>query len=198
MISLHHAVAGIALALSATTLTWAAAPAERSGKAVFDAVCSSCHAKGLNGAPAIGDRAAWQQRATRGLQDLTRNAITGVRTMPAHGGQASLSDLEITRAVAYLVSGGTSFDTNKAYTLAKLRSGSQLVQERCVTCHATGVDGAPRIGVLEDWRNRLPNGVPALVKSAISGHKAMPARAGLGHVSDPEIQAAIEYMIARP
>lgn len=198
MTTLHRTAAGLALALSAVTLASAATTAARGGKAVYEAVCASCHATGANGAPAIGDRAAWRQRASLGLQELTRNAITGVRKMPAHGGQANLSDLEITRAVAYIVSGGTSFDTDKAYTLAKLRSGAQLVQERCVTCHAQGTDGAPRIGSLDDWRPRLPNGVPALVQSAINGHKAMPARGGLNNVSDPEIRAAIEYMIARP
>lgn len=197
MISLHRTAAGLALVFFATTLAWAA-PGDRGGKAVYEAVCSSCHAAGTEGAPVITDRAAWRQRASLGLQELTRNAITGVRKMPAHGGQAKLSDLEITRAVAYIVSGGTSFDTHKAYTLAKLRSGAQLVQERCTSCHAQGTDGAPRIGSLDDWRPRLPNGVQALVKSAIGGHKSMPARGGLNDVSDPEIRAAIEYMIARP
>ena len=193
MIHFHPSTALAALALLASTMA-AAAPPERSGKAVVETVCLACHATGVNGAPLITDRAAWNQRASKGLQDLTRNAITGVRNMPAHGGQASLTDLEVTRAVAYLVSGGTSFDTNKAFAPAQLRSGAQVVQERCQSCHQPGTGGAPRIAVFDDWRPRLAQGVPALVRSAISGHNSMPARGGLGHLSDPEIRAAIEYM----
>ena len=92
MISLHRTAAGLALVFFATTLAWAA-PGDRGGKAVYEAVCSSCHAAGTEGAPVITDRAAWRQRASLGLQELTRNAITGVRKMPAHGGQAKLLSL---------------------------------------------------------------------------------------------------------
>lgn len=198
MTQYHPASALAALALLASTMAAAAPPAERSGKAVVETVCMGCHATGVNGAPMISDRQAWLQRAARGLQDLTRNAITGVRNMPAHGGQAALTDLEVTRAVAYMVSGGTSFDSNKAFAPAHLRSGQQVVQERCQSCHQAGVGGAPKIASLDDWRPRLVNGVPALVRSAIGGHNAMPARGGMGNLSDPEIRVAIEYMFSLP
>ncbi len=187
-----------ALALMAGTMAAAAPPADRSGKVVVETYCVACHGTGVDGAPMMNDRAAWLQRASRGLQELTRNAISGVRNMPAHGGQAALTDLEVTRAVAYLVSGGTSFDTDKAFVPAALRSGAQVTQERCQSCHLTGVGGAPRIAAFEDWRARLANGVSALVRSAISGHNNMPARGGLGELSDPEIRAAVEFMFIPP
>jgi cytochrome c5 len=50
---------------------------------------------------------------------MTRNAITGVRKMPAHGGQGSLTDLEITRAVTYMVSGGKTADPDKGLQFAE-------------------------------------------------------------------------------
>ena len=37
---------------------------ERSGKQVVEAVCFSCHGSGANGAPKIGDRKAWNKRAS--------------------------------------------------------------------------------------------------------------------------------------
>jgi cytochrome c5 len=185
----------LSLALLATCSSQVIA-AERTGKQVVDAVCISCHATGKDGAPKIGDQSAWAQRASKGLDKLTANAITGVRNMPAHGGQASLSDLEMSRAVGYLVSGGNAADTNKVYSSSNLRSGDQVVQERCQECHVAGKNGAPKLGDMAGWKPRLVNGVQPLVKSAISGHNGMPARGGLNNLSDAEIKSAVEYMVS--
>src|SRR5471032_2938934 len=57
---------------------------ERSGKEVVDAVCSTCHATGANGAPKIGDKRAWSKLESRGLSKLTQSALKGIRKMPAH------------------------------------------------------------------------------------------------------------------
>jgi cytochrome c5 len=191
------ACAAALITLSCTTGAMAATGNDRSGKLVVETVCLACHATGKDGAPMMGDQAAWTQRAAKGLDKLTKNAITGVRGMPAHGGQAMLTDLELTRAVAYMVSNGTSTDTNKAYTLSHVRSGAQLVQERCQNCHAAGTDGAPRIGSMDDWRPRLKAGLPPLVRAAITGHNSMPARGGLAGMSDGEMRSAVEFMVSK-
>ena len=46
--------------------------------------------------------------AAKGLTGLTSNALQGIRRMPAHGGNANLTDTEIERAITYMVnqSGG--------------------------------------------------------------------------------------------
>src|SRR5262245_3618524 len=54
---------------------------DRSGKQVVDAVCASCHARGVKGAPKIGDRKAWGKRAEQGLSSLTEHAVKGIREM---------------------------------------------------------------------------------------------------------------------
>jgi cytochrome c5 len=169
--------------------------ADRSGKEVVDTTCASCHISGKDGAPKIGDQAAWSQRAAKGLDKLTANAITGVRNMPAHGGQAALSDLEMSRAVGYMVSGGKAADTNKAYSSPNTRSGEQVVKERCQDCHADGKNGAPKLGDMSAWKPRLTKGVEPLVKSATGGHNGMPARGGMADLSDTEMKAAVEYMV---
>ena len=185
-----------ALAVLPLSVTSALA-ADRSGKEVVDTVCAACHLSGKDGAPKIDDRAAWAQRASKGLDKLTQNAITGVRNMPAHGGQAALSDIEMSRAVGYMVSAGHSADTNKVYSSPKTRSGDQVVQERCQECHATGKNGAPKLGDMNEWKPRLKNGVDPLIKSAINGHNAMPARGGLANLSDAEMKAAVEFMVSK-
>ena len=170
---------------------------ERSGKEVVETVCIACHATGKDGAPKIGDQAAWAQRASKGMDKLTSNAITGLRNMPAHGGQAQLTDVEMSRGVAYMVSGGKAVDTKKAYSAPHTHSGEQIVQERCQDCHATGKNGSPKIGDVEAWTPRLKDGVDRLVNSAISGHNSMPARGGMSNLSDAEMRAAVEFMISK-
>lgn len=183
----------LAFALSATP----ALAADRSGKEVVETVCSVCHAIGKDGAPKIGDQAAWAQRASKGMDKLTQNAITGVRNMPAHGGQAKLTDLEMTRAVGYMVSGGKAADATKVYKAENLRTGEQVVQERCQECHVAGKQGAPKLGDMNEWKPRLQGGVDRLVKSAIGGHNSMPARGGMANLSDAEMKAAVEFMVSK-
>lgn len=185
----------LALLLVAAGTIGSALAAERSGKQVVDAVCVSCHADGKDGAPKIGDQAEWSKRASKGLSKLTQNAITGVRNMPAHGGQANLSDVEMSRAVAYMVSGGHATDTNKAYAAPQRKTGAQIVESRCQDCHGTGKEGAPKLGDVDAWTPRLKGGVDPLVKSAINGHNAMPARGGMAELSDAEMKSAVVHMV---
>jgi cytochrome c5 len=185
------------LAAILALLSGAATAADRTGKQVVDSVCAGCHISGKDGAPKLGDQAAWAQRASKGLDKLTANAITGVRNMPAHGGQAALSDVEMSRAVAYMVSGGKAADPDRAYASPSTRTGEQVVQQRCQTCHNDAKSGAPKIGEMAAWEPRLKKGVDPLVKSAINGHNTMPARGGMADLSDAEMRAAVEYMVSK-
>lgn len=74
----------------------------RSGQAVYDQVCQTCHATGVNKAPRFGDKAAWKPLLREGQKMLNRTAIKGIRGMPAKGGDPSLSEDEVKRAVAYM------------------------------------------------------------------------------------------------
>jgi cytochrome c5 len=74
--------------------------AEKSGEEVVKAVCSMCHTAGLMNAPKIGDKAQWQPRIAQGYETLVKHAIEGIRTMPARGGNPSLTDGEVASAVA--------------------------------------------------------------------------------------------------
>lgn len=178
-----------------TAATAAPTQGDRSGKEVVDTVCAGCHATGKDGAPRLGDRAEWGKRAVVGLDKLTEHAINGVRKMPAHGGQAHLTDLEMSRAIAYMVSDGYTVDPKKPYAAPQRMSGKQLVEARCQECHGTGKNGAPRIGDMDAWSPRLQKGPDVLLKSAIRGHNAMPARAGMADLSDAEMKAALNYML---
>ncbi len=183
--------------LGIPAIAYAAGTPDRSGKEVVDAVCIVCHGPGKDKAPRVGNTAEWSPHAAQGLATMTSNAITGIRKMPAHGGQGSLTDLEITRAVTYMVSGGKTADPDKAYSSPKQISGENLVKAHCQNCHADGKDGAPHIGNMTDWQPRLQKGVDSLVQSAVRGHKAMPARSGMNHLSDADLKAAVTYMVTQ-
>lgn len=74
----------------------------RSGEAVYTAVCTSCHAAGVLGAPKLDDKAAWAPRVANGLDGLMKNAINGLNSMPARGGDPSITDEELSNAIVYM------------------------------------------------------------------------------------------------
>jgi cytochrome c5 len=170
--------------------------AERSGKEVVDAVCAACHGTGVSGAPKIGDQKAWSKLASRGLTGLSQSALKGIRNMPSHGGNPTLTDIEIERAITYMVnqSGGRWTEPVSRTTPAAERSGEQVVRAQCIKCHESGVGGAPKIGDRAAWVPRLKQGVDPLVRSAINGHGGMPPRGGLANLTDRELRNAIVYM----
>jgi cytochrome c5 len=75
---------------------------DKPGDQVVKEVCSACHAIGALGSPKIGDKAAWGPRLTQGYDTLIKHALSGIRQMPARGGNADLTDTEVAGAVAYM------------------------------------------------------------------------------------------------
>jgi cytochrome c5 len=191
-------VGAIAFVLSAAPQEAKALGSERSGKEVVEAACAAaCHGTGANGAPKIGDKKAWEARAARGLTGLTQSALNGIRKMPPHGGNPALSNIEIERAIAYMVneSGGHWAEPISRKTPAAEQSGKQIVQTHCFKCHEKGEGGAPRVGDLAAWVPRAKEGFDVLVRSAINGHGGMPPRGAMANLTDTEIRAAISYMV---
>ena len=170
--------------------------AQRSGKDVVETVCATCHATGEGGAPKIGDRKAWSKRSSQGLTSLTEGALKGIRQMPPHGGNPGLTDLEIKRAITYMVnqSGGRWKEPIDKSARPTQRSAKDIVRTQCAKCHESGAGGAPRIGDRAAWTPRLKVGFDKVVRSAINGHGGMPARGGMANLTDEEVRGAIAYM----
>jgi len=193
-------IALLAFVAAAAPQLAGAQPTNLSGKDVVDAVCAKCHASGANGAPKIGDKQAWSQRASRGLSSLTASALQGIRKMPSHGGNESLSDMEIKRAVTYMVnrSGGKWREPVDKSAPPAPRTGEAIVKAQCIKCHEAGKGGAPKIGDRDAWIPRLKNGLDATVRSAINGHGGMPARGGMADLTDAEMRSAVIYLFRGP
>ncbi len=87
----------------------AAAPAgARKGEDIVKTTCAACHQAGVANAPKIGDRAAWAPHIKEGLNGMLATAVKGKGAMPPRGGDASLTDAELTRAIIFMAnqSGG--------------------------------------------------------------------------------------------
>jgi cytochrome c5 len=75
-------------------------------------------------------------------------------------------------------------------------SGKATYDAVCAVCHATGVAGAPKFGDKAAWAPRLKAGLEALHASAIKGKGAMPPKGGNAALSDADVKAAVDYMVA--
>lgn len=75
------------------------------------------------------------------------------------------------------------------------RSGKQLAETVCQTCHGAGVLGAPKLGVKADWEARIARGVDTILSNAVNGIAAMPPRGGDASITDEELKAAVDYML---
>ena len=76
---------------------------ESQGETIYQQACALCHAAGVGDAPITGDAAAWTERLVQGRDVLLASAISGKGIMPPKGGQAHLSDDDVTAAVDYMI-----------------------------------------------------------------------------------------------
>lgn len=74
----------------------------KTGEQVFASVCTACHTAGVAGAPKMGDNAAWAPFIKSGYDTMLNVALHGKGGMPAKGGNPTLSDYEVARAVVYM------------------------------------------------------------------------------------------------
>lgn len=79
--------------------------------------------------------------------------------------------------------------------------GKAVYDANCAACHATGVAGAPKFGDKAAWKDRIAKGNAALQASAIKGFQGktgfMPAKGGNASLSDADVKAAVDYMVAK-
>ncbi len=189
------------------------ASSERTGEQVVQATCGKCHETGEGGAPKIGDRAAWRERAKGGYKAVLRSALKGHAGMPARGGMAELSDVEIGRAVQYMMNSGADkpivaepasapapaapapASAAPAAGAAK-PDGKKIFESTCVVCHGAGVAGAPKFGDKAAWAPRIKTGIDTLYQVALTGKGAMPPKGGNKDLPDADVKAAVDYMVA--
>ena len=75
------------------------------------------------------------------------------------------------------------------------KSGEEIYNSSCVSCHGTGAAGAPKLGDAAAWAPRIAAGMDSLLANAINGLNAMPPKGLCMACSDAEVQGAVEYMV---
>ncbi len=86
-------------------------------------------------------------------------------------------------------------ETEQVDSLASVNTGEKIYGGICQSCHAGGIGGAPIVGDISVWKERLTAGRDKLYQSVINGLGIMPAKGGDPSLSDAEIRAAVDYMI---
>ncbi|MDD2399861.1 MAG: c-type cytochrome [Sulfurovum sp.] len=79
-----------------------AAPVSEGAK-IYEASCAVCHATDAMGAPALGDKKAWEAVLKKGIDTVYNNAMMGINAMPPKGGNANLTDDQLKATVDYMI-----------------------------------------------------------------------------------------------
>ena len=170
----------------------------KSGEEIYRSVCTACHATGIAKAPKFGDRRDWAPRIREGQKELVRVALKGEGAMPPRGGASELSDVEVERAVVYMVNAaGGNFrePPGSAVQVAAKADGRTVYEATCMACHGAGVANAPKFGDKKAWAMHLMHGTEHVYENALKGKGAMPPKGGNLTLSEAEVKAAVDYML---
>jgi len=101
--------------------------------------------------------------------------------------QAAAAAAAVAKAASQVAYGGTT-------------DGSVIFQNLCGACHTNGVGNAPTLDHAH-WDARLAQGKDTLYKHAIEGFTGpdggiMPARGGNPALTDEQVQATVDWMLA--
>ena len=79
--------------------------------------------------------------------------------------------------------------------VSSTKSGKDIYNSVCMSCHMSGAAGAPITGKVDQWSARIAKGSNTLYDNAINGIGVMPAKGGLMSLSDDDVKLAVDYMI---
>lgn len=116
---------------------------------------------------------------------VTNQPLTGAGT---NGLQAE-AVTERLRPVAE--EGFTLVDVNAPRVLL---AGGAVYAATCAACHDSGLAGAPKTGDNAGWGKRLAQGYDTLLKHALEGLNAMPAKGGNPDLDNVEVARALVFM----
>jgi cytochrome c5 len=133
---------------------------EHPGLELYSIKCAPCHQSGLLGAPKLGDAAAWEARVAKGRDELLKNVIKGVNNMPPRGGNPSMSDGDVGKALDYMLSTASSASSAAAAAPAPAEEAQVKAKAKAVPKPA----GAPT--------KAAPKPKPAPQKRQVSAQSA--------------------------
>ncbi|NLD70475.1 MAG: cytochrome c5 family protein [Limnobacter sp.] len=160
---------------------------EPEGEASADAGAAPAGGEAAAAAPAAAAPAAAgaePDSAAPAPQAAAPAAESPVSEAPAAEAPAASEPATDTAAAAAPVAAASGADGKKVYDAT------------CSICHNAGVAGAPKLGDKAAWEPHVAAGIETLYMNSLNGIRAMPPRGGNASLSDDEVKAAVDYMVA--
>ncbi|MEH6627954.1 MAG: c-type cytochrome [Motiliproteus sp.] len=105
---------------------------------------------------------------------------------------------EVTANMVSTTAGKVSQLANAVETaVAPDKAAEKTYKGVCFACHDMGIAGAPKLGDPAAWSARIATGIEALYSTAINGKGAMPPKGGNAALTDAEVKAVVDYMVAK-
>ena len=101
------------------------------------------------------------------------------------------SDAQTHDAIAARIKPVAGFALVDANAPKVFKTGKQVYETVCASCHAAGVAGAPKFGDKTAWAPLVKTGLDSMVNNAIKGKAAMPAKGGNPMLDDFEVARAV-------
>ncbi|MEE4173169.1 MAG: c-type cytochrome [Xanthomonadales bacterium] len=120
----------------------------------------------------------------------SRTALANDRTLPVGAVRTAVTEADLAQAVA-----AAPAVAAEPVSTASI-DGAAVYASACQACHLAGAAGAPIPGS-DLWAERAEKGLEQLAYNAINGINAMPAKGGRMDLSDAEVTAAVEHMLAQ-
>jgi cytochrome c5 len=84
----------------------------------------------------------------------------------------------------------------KAASAGSAAEGKAVYDQTCHVCHGAGLAGSPKFGDKGAWSPRIATGMDTLYNAALHGLRAMPPKGGNASLTDAQVKAAVDYMVA--
>ena len=81
-------------------------------------------------------------------------------------------------------------------SLSRAADGKEVYNQACAMCHVPGLANAPKFGDKAAWEPRIKTGRDAMMTAVLKGKGAMPAKGGNPKLTDEQIGAALDFMLA--
>lgn len=78
-----------------------------------------------------------------------------------------------------------------------VRSGREIYQLICASCHSAGTPGIPQLGARAEWEERLARGKQTLYQHTLEGYRGMPERGLCENCTDEELMTTVDFMLKR-
>ena len=119
------------------------------------------------------------------VQFVTQQKLTGA-------GSNAMSPEAIAARLKPVADEGFTFKDANAPKV--LQTAEAVYTSTCQACHGAGIAGAPKVGDSGQWAARIAQGYDTVVKHAVEGLRAMPAKGGNPDLDDVEVARAVVYM----